>query len=73
MAVRKLSKINVFAKNLHVIESLGSTSCLCTDKTGTLTKNKLTVSYLWKDGKFYKCDNKYEKKDNYLYEYNEND
>ena len=44
MAVKKLAKNKIICKNLHVIEELGSTSCLCTDKTGTITINKMTVS-----------------------------
>jgi P-type E1-E2 ATPase len=41
-----------------MIENLGSTSCLCTDKTGTLTKNQQTVSELWMNNKFFKGTNK---------------
>jgi sodium/potassium-transporting ATPase subunit alpha len=42
MAVRK-----VLVKNLQSIETLGCTSCICSDKTGTLTQNKMTVSHLF--------------------------
>lgn len=38
---------NVFVKKLDVIETLGSCSMICTDKTGTLTQNKMTVMHLW--------------------------
>ena len=44
MAVKKLSDKKMISKNLHVIEELGSTTCICADKTGTLTKNEMVVS-----------------------------
>ena len=38
---------NVFVKKLDVIETLGACSLICTDKTGTLTLNKMTVANTW--------------------------
>jgi P-type E1-E2 ATPase len=38
---------NVFVKKLDIIETLGSCSLICTDKTGTLTMNKMTVNNMW--------------------------
>ena len=47
VAATKLSKKQVLVKNLESVETLGSTSCICSDKTGTLTQNKMTVQNLW--------------------------
>ena len=42
---------NVFVKKLDIIETLGSCNMICTDKTGTLTQNIMTVAHLWVVGK----------------------
>lgn len=44
LGMRRLLKDNVLAKKLNAVETLGSVSVICTDKTGTITKNELTVT-----------------------------
>ena len=43
MGVQQLAKRKVIIKQLHAVETLGSCQIICTDKTGTLTQNKMTV------------------------------
>jgi magnesium-transporting ATPase (P-type) len=47
MAVQRLAQHNVLAKKLSIVETLGSVSVICTDKSGTLTQNQMTVRELW--------------------------
>ena len=46
-AVQRLAKEGALIKNLSSAETLGSTSVICSDKTGTLTKNEMTVKHLY--------------------------
>lgn len=51
--VARLARENAVIKKLTSVETLGSTTVICTDKTGTLTKNEMTVKYIWFDGRQY--------------------
>ncbi|WP_207654342.1 cation-translocating P-type ATPase [Anaerocolumna aminovalerica] len=53
MAVQRMSKRNALVKKLSSVEALGSTTVICTDKTGTLTQNEMTVNHLWLAGTQY--------------------
>ncbi len=57
ITAQKLSKLKVLVKNLESVETLGSTSCICSDKTGTLTQNVMTVEHLWINNKIVKGTN----------------
>jgi magnesium-transporting ATPase (P-type) len=46
-AVQRLAQKGVLAKKLSVVETLGTVSVICTDKSGTLTQNQMTVREIW--------------------------
>jgi len=47
LTAQRMAGKMVLVKNLESVETLGSTSCICPDKTGTLTQNRMTVSHMY--------------------------
>lgn len=47
MGTQKMARQNAIIKDIKAVESLGSVSVICTDKTGTLTQNRMTVVRCW--------------------------
>ena len=56
MASKRMARNNALIKNLESVETLGSTTVICTDKTGTLTQNRLGVNSLVLGGIEHKAD-----------------
>ena len=81
IGVQRMIKVNVIVKRLPSVETLGSVSVVCTDKTGTLTENKLQVIGVYESGLFSEgnvikdveflrninlCNNAYKENDKYV-------
>ncbi|XP_015599395.1 sodium/potassium-transporting ATPase subunit alpha [Cephus cinctus] len=50
LTAKRMASKSCLVKNLEAIETLGCTAVICSDKTGTLTQNKMTVRHMWYDG-----------------------
>ncbi|KAG9294975.1 hypothetical protein G9A89_017769 [Geosiphon pyriformis] len=53
IAAKRMASQNVLVKDLQGVETLGAITLLATDKTGTLTRNQMTVTYIWASQQFY--------------------
>lgn len=56
LGVQRLARKNAIIKKLSAVETLGSCNVICSDKTGTLTKNQMVVKHIYDSGKIFSSE-----------------
>ncbi|MCL1971950.1 MAG: cation-translocating P-type ATPase [Endomicrobia bacterium] len=66
-SIQKMARRNAVVRKINAVETLGNTSVICSDKTGTLTQNKMTIKAVWAAGhEPKKADEDFDKAEHHL-------